>query len=162
MGVTNDLGTVAAMTPGDTRAPARLRALPSWLLNQAALPANRLVGERLAEAGIRRHQFSLLTALDEFGPASQADLSRHTMIDRSDMVATVNELAGQGLVARAPDPADRRRNLVSITAAGRRRLRGYERLVADAQDALLAPLSAGERHQLVALLTRVVEHHAGP
>jgi DNA-binding MarR family transcriptional regulator len=148
------------MEIGDGGAPARLRAMPSWLINQAALPANRLVTEGLAGVEMRRYHYSLLAALDESGPASQADLSRGTTIDRSDMVATVNELVQQGLVERAPDPTDRRRNVVSITPAGRRQLRKLDRLLGNVQDELLAPLSADERRQLVDLLTRVVDHHA--
>jgi DNA-binding MarR family transcriptional regulator len=141
-------------------APARLRAMPSWLINQAALPAHRLVTEGLAGAAMRRYHYALLAALDEVGPASQADLSRGTTIDRSDMVATVNELAEQGLVERTPDPTDRRRNIVTITPAGRRQLRKLDRLLSKVQDELLAPLSAAERRQLVDLLTRIVDHHA--
>jgi DNA-binding MarR family transcriptional regulator len=149
------------MRPVDVSAvPARLRAQPSWLVNQVAIPANRLVGDALAEAGIRRHHYSLLAALDEFGPASQADLSRRTTIDRSDMVATVNELAADGLVERTPDPADRRRNVVTLTSTGRRRLRKLDDVLSSAQDQLLAPLSSKERTQLAALLTQLVDHHA--
>ncbi|HET6951722.1 MAG TPA: MarR family transcriptional regulator [Acidimicrobiales bacterium] len=148
------------MAATDGSAPARLRALPSWLLNQAALPANRLVSEALAGAGTRRYHYSLLAALDETGPASQAELSRRTTIDRSDMVATINELAAGGLVERTPDPDDRRRNVVTITPAGRRQLGKLDRLIAAAQDELLAPLSPGERRQLVDLLARIVGHHA--
>jgi DNA-binding MarR family transcriptional regulator len=139
---------------------ARVRTQPSWLLNQAAIAANRLVAEGLAGAGARRYHYALLAALAEAGPASQADISRRTTIDRSDMVATVGELAERGLVERAPDPRDRRRNVVSLTAAGRRHLRRLDTLVARAQDELLAPLSPTERRQLVDLLTRVVDHHA--
>jgi DNA-binding MarR family transcriptional regulator len=141
-------------------APARVRSKPSWLLNQATLPANRLVADALAAIDARRHHYVLLAALDEGGPASQAELSRRTTIDRSDMVATVTELAERGLVERAPDPRDRRRNVVTLTAAGRRHLRRLDTLVARAQDGLLAPLSPAERRQLVDLLTRVVDHHA--
>lgn len=139
---------------------SRLRMLPTWLLNQAALPGNRLVAAALAEVGTRRHQYTLLTALDEDGPASQADLSRHTMIDGSDMVATVNELVEQGFVARSPDPADLRRNVVSLTPAGRRQLRKLDRVIDSVQDELLAPLSRTERTQLVSLLTRIIDQHA--
>jgi DNA-binding MarR family transcriptional regulator len=101
-----------------------------------------------------------LTTLDEIGPASQADVSRTTMIHGSDLVATVNELTEQGLVQRAPDTADLRRNIITITATGRRRLRTLDRLIDKAQHELLAPLSLGERAQLVGLLTRVVNYHA--
>ncbi|MGH9249781.1 MAG: hypothetical protein ACRD0W_09745 [Acidimicrobiales bacterium] len=48
---------------------------------------------------------------------------------------------------------------VSITAAGRRRLRALGTVLARLQEALLAPLSAPERDQLVTLLRRVDDHH---
>lgn len=143
-------------------APARLRAQPSWLINQIAVPANRLVTEGLARAGTRRYHYSLMAALDEVGPASQAELSRRTTIDRSDMVATTNELVEQGYVERSLDPGDRRRNVVSMTPAGRRRLRQLDRLLAEVQHQLLAPLSPKERTCLITLLTRLVDHHANP
>jgi DNA-binding MarR family transcriptional regulator len=148
--------------PMSPSAPTRVRMKPSWLLNQAAIPANRLVAACLAGIQARRHHYVLLAALDEVGSASQAELSRRTTIDRSDMVATVNELAERGLVQRAPDPTDRRRNVVSLTAAGRRHLRKLDTLLTKVQDDLLAPLSPDEREQLVHLLTRVVDHHAAP
>lgn len=150
------------------RAPARVRALPSWLLNQAALAANRSVAAGLAAVDARRHHYLLLAALDEAGPASQADLSRRTAVDRSDMVAAVNELAARGLVERGHDASDRRRNVITLTAAGRRHLGTLEALLSGVQDELLAPLSPAERRELVALLTRVVgaapgaEPGAGP
>lgn len=140
--------------------PSRLRALPSWLVNQTAVPATSLVSTALASADARRNHYKVLAALDEYGPASQATLSRRGGIDRSDMVAAINELADRGFVERAPDPTDRRRNVVTLTRKGRGRLRTLDRLVAQAQDELLAPLSPRERAQLVDLLTRVVDHHA--
>ncbi|WP_219417791.1 MarR family winged helix-turn-helix transcriptional regulator [Pseudonocardia nigra] len=140
-------------------APARLRARPSWLLNQAALPAQRLVADGLATVGARRPHFSVLAALDEFGPASQAALGRRCGIDRSDMVALVNDLAAADLLRRTPDPQDRRRNVIAITEAGREHLHTLNRLLDETQEELLAPLSAAEREQLVRMLTAVVDHH---
>jgi DNA-binding MarR family transcriptional regulator len=61
--------------------------------------------------------------LEEFGPASQASLGRRTSMDRSDVVAALNDLARDGLVRRSPDPADHRRNVITITPAGAARLR---------------------------------------
>jgi DNA-binding MarR family transcriptional regulator len=141
-------------------APARLRRLPSWLLNQSALAAQRLVADGLGAVGAHRSHYAVLAALDEFGADSQAALGRRSGIDRSDMVALVDRLADDGLVDRRPDPADRRRNVVTLAPAGRRRLRGIDAAVGRVQDDLLAPLSSRERDQLVALLTRVVEHNA--
>jgi MarR family transcriptional regulator, lower aerobic nicotinate degradation pathway regulator len=141
-----------------TQAPRRLRRLPSWLLNQAALHAQRVVSERLAAEGIRRHHFSVLVALDDDGPSSQAALGRRLWIDRSDMVAVINDLEQDGLVARDRDERDRRRNVIRLTPAGRRALKRLDARVEEAQAALLKPLTAAERRTLEQLLTRVVEH----
>lgn len=142
-------------------APARLRSMPSWLLNQVALPARRIVSEALGDVSARRPHYSVLSALEEFGPASQAALGRRCGIDRSDMVALVNELASAGRLERTPDPDDRRRNVVAITDAGREFLSELDRLLRHAQDELLAPLSSPERAELTRLLDAVLAHHSG-
>lgn len=141
-------------------APARLRSMPSWLLNQVALPAQRIPAEALGSVGARRQHYSVLSALDEFGPASQAALGRRCGIDRSDMVALVNELAAAGRLERTPDAEDRRRNVIAITDAGRTFLSELDLLLQDAQDDLLAPLSSAERAELVRLLGAVLAHHS--
>ncbi|WP_407660938.1 MarR family winged helix-turn-helix transcriptional regulator [Kitasatospora purpeofusca] len=149
--------TPGAMT--DHAAPARVRGLPSRLLAVNALHADRLVNDGLAAEGARKWHFAALTALTEGGPASQSDLSRRTGIYRSDMVAVVNELAERGLVERTPDPADRRRNVITVTTEGRAHLRRLDTVVDAAQDALLAPLDADDRARLTELLTRLLDHH---
>ncbi|WP_067906800.1 MarR family winged helix-turn-helix transcriptional regulator [Actinomadura rubrobrunea] len=146
-------------TPADAT-PARLQDAPSWLINQVSLHAQRLVAAHMAAAGARGYHYRLLAALEEFGPASQADLGRRTGIDRSDVVAMLNELSDQGLVRRSPDPSDRRRNVITITPAGTRRLHRLDRVLAQIQDELLAPLSPDERGELVRLLSRVLAHHS--
>ncbi|MGW6978137.1 MarR family winged helix-turn-helix transcriptional regulator [Streptomyces sp. NPDC054932] len=143
-----------------TLVPARLRELPSRLLGQASTHAQRLVAEGLSGADARKWHYAALVALEESGPASQATLSARTGIHRSDLVSVINELAARELVERAPDPEDRRRNVITLTAPGRRRLRKLEQILDAAQEELLAPLSTGEREQLTRLLGRIVEHHA--
>ena len=104
----------------------------------------------------------MLSALEEFGPASQAALGRRCGIDRSDVTAAVGEVVDAGLVQRFPDPADRRRNIVQITDPGRAHLRRLDAELAAAQAERLTPLSDAERATLVRLLTRLADHHAGP
>ncbi|MET1074071.1 MAG: MarR family transcriptional regulator [Umezawaea sp.] len=142
----------------DESPPTRLRTMASWLMTQIAVGADRLVGERLATADTRRHHYRVLAALDEFGPSSQAEVARNCGVHSSDVVAVVTELVGKGLVDRSPDPADRRRNTITITAVGVGKLRELDALLADVQDELLASLSPGERDELVRLLGRVLEH----
>uniref|UniRef100_A0AAU2JY34 MarR family transcriptional regulator n=1 Tax=Streptomyces sp. NBC_00049 TaxID=2903617 RepID=A0AAU2JY34_9ACTN len=147
-------------TPENEAVPARLRELPSRLLGQASAHAQRLVTEGLSGADAHKWHYAALVALDESGPASQATLSTRTGIHRSDLVAVINELAERELVERTPDPGDRRRNVVTLTPLGRRRLRKLGQLLDAAQDELLSPLSPQERDQLTRLLGRIVEHHA--
>jgi MarR family transcriptional regulator, lower aerobic nicotinate degradation pathway regulator len=139
--------------------PAAWEQLPSWLLTQTASHAQRLVGEGFSSVQARGYHFRLLATLAEFGPASQAALGRRSGIHLSDMVAAINELADRKLVERVPDSADRRRNIISLTAAGKRQLRRLEKRLAECQDELLVPLSAEERQRLTDLLSRLLDHH---
>jgi DNA-binding MarR family transcriptional regulator len=102
--------------------PSRLTSKPTWLIGQASIHAHRLLTDALAGVGSRGYHYRLLAALAEFGPASQASLGRRTEMDRSDVVAALNELAGRGLVNRTADPHDSRRNIVTITPTGKAEL----------------------------------------
>ncbi len=139
--------------------PGRLAARPSWLLTQLAVHAHRLAAEGFGELGARGYHYRILAALDEFGVASQAELGRRCAMDRSDVVAAINELAAPGFVERAPDPQDRRRNMVSLTEAGERQLRRLDAALDRAQDDLLAPLGAADRQTLTRLLAELLRHH---
>ncbi|MEW1747885.1 MarR family winged helix-turn-helix transcriptional regulator [Streptomyces angustmyceticus] len=136
-------------------APSRIRALPSWLLGRAAARGHRLVADALAAEGMRMMHHAVLSAVGELGPVSQAELGRTLRIDPKDMVAIVNDLQRDGLVTRTPDPHDRRKNAVEISADGRRRLRRTQQLGDEANAELTADLTPAEREQLVALLTRI-------
>ena len=144
----------------EAKVPRRLQGLPSRLLNLAAGYAQRQVGERLATLDSRKWHYATLAALEEFGPDSQSGLSDRTGIYRSDLVATINELTARGLVVRAPDPADRRRNAITLTDEGRRHLKQLDLLIADAEAEFLAPLSEVDRGELIRILKLIVGHHS--
>ena len=138
-------------------APTRLRGKPSWLISKASARAHRLIAEAMAAVGGRAYHLAILAALDEFGPDSQVRIGQRCGIDQSDMNAMVNELTGQGHVARAVDPSDRRRNLITLTPAGQRRLDELDTTLSRVQGDLLNALSAAERDHLAVLLTRVLD-----
>jgi DNA-binding MarR family transcriptional regulator len=150
---------LTGMTLAENATPARLKQKPSWLISQISMHAHRLLTEELATAGSRGYHYRLLAALQEFGPASQVKLGRRTGMDRSDVVAVLNDLAQRGLAERSPDPADHRRNVITITPAGAAHFERLDRLLAGVQDELLAPLSPAERKVLTGLLARVLDHH---
>jgi DNA-binding MarR family transcriptional regulator len=137
--------------------PERLRQLPTWLTAEVARRGRRLVNASLAQDGARRQHFTVLASLSEQGPASQAELGRRLSIDRSDLHALLAELESDGLVARVRDERDRRRNVVTLTRAGRGALARLGKRIDAAQDALLEPLSAGERQELSRLLQKLLE-----
>jgi DNA-binding MarR family transcriptional regulator len=141
-------------------APSRLQKQPTWLISQTSIRAHRLLADALATMDARGYHYRLLAALAEFGPASQAALGRRTDMDRSDVAAALVELADGRFVKRSADPLDRRRNVITITPAGTRKLLRLDEVVAEVQDTLLAPLSPLERRTLVRILTRLLEHHS--
>jgi DNA-binding MarR family transcriptional regulator len=141
---------------------SRILEMPTWLITRAYAYSHRLLAEGFAAADARGYHYRLLAALEEFGQDSQAALGRRTSIDRSDVVAALNELADRGLVERSPDPDDRRRNIITITPGGTEQLRTLAHVLTGVQEKLLAPLSTAERTQLTGLLTRLLEHDAQP
>jgi DNA-binding MarR family transcriptional regulator len=137
-------------------APERLTSKPTFLVTQAATAAHRLASEAFERVGARGYEYRALAVLEELGPSTQADLGRAARMDRSDVATTLDVLERDGLVRRAPDPADRRRKVARISASGRRRLRRIETELDRAQDRFTAALSETERTRLVRLLTKVI------
>ncbi|MUN40885.1 MarR family winged helix-turn-helix transcriptional regulator [Actinomadura litoris] len=151
----------AADMPADgaIEAPERLRRRASRLLSQMSVRSDRLITDGLARVDARKWHYAVLASLQEYGPGSQATLSRNTGIYRSDMVGVLNELAERGDVERTPDPGDRRRNVITITEQGRRHLRRLDDVLDDLHEELLAPLLPEERDQFVGMLRRLLDHH---
>jgi DNA-binding MarR family transcriptional regulator len=141
------------------RTPDRLRKRPTWLLGQAAARASALLAAGFAEhgEGLRGYHYRLLAALDQSGPSSQADLGRDTGIDRSDVTAAVADLEARNLVEREIDPDHRRRKIVSITKPGSTTLRRLDGMLDGVQQELLAPLSATQQKQFMAIISRLGE-----
>ena len=140
--------------------PERLKLQLSRLVGMTAAQTRHVAGNALAAAGAGKDDFVVLAALAELGPASQAALSGRTRIYTSDLVSVLNGLADSGWIRRAPDPADKRRNVITITGDGERRLAELDRVLAGVNDQIMAPLSRDERQQLFALLGRVNAHLA--
>ena len=133
----------------------RVAGRPTWLLSQANIRAQGILADAFAAEGLRGYHFRLLAALDQYGPSSQADLGRYTGIDRSDVVAALNDLVADGVARRAPDPADARRNIVTLTARGRGTLVRLDAALDGVQSAVLEPLTRPEQKTLVRLLAKL-------
>jgi DNA-binding MarR family transcriptional regulator len=68
-------------------------------------------------------EMAALKYLDQGGPATSSELARADRISPQSMGATLAVLQQRELVARDRDPGDGRRILLSITEAGRQRIR---------------------------------------
>jgi len=137
--------------------PARLSDRPTWLISRTYARSHRILNEAFAASGtgLRSYHYRLLAALEEAGPSSQADLSRGTSVDRSDVVALLGDLEQAGLIDRTVDPAHRRRNIVTLTRAGKKQLKALDRIVDEVQERVMEPLTPAERTRLVKLLRRL-------
>ncbi|RKN47165.1 MarR family winged helix-turn-helix transcriptional regulator [Streptomyces hoynatensis] len=135
--------------------PPSLTALTTYLLSRTGKAARGRLGERLAPRGMLLWHMAVLAALADFGPHPQRRLAERLAIHVSDMARIVEELGGAGWVDRERDPADRRRVVVSLTAAGRELLGELTDEARAVQEEVLAPLSPRERDTLHALLLRV-------
>lgn len=92
---------------------------PSALLaHELRETLGRVVRRLRAEPGPSPGRMAVLSRLDRGGPASVSDLAAAERMRPQSMAQTVRALEDAGLVSRRPDPADRRRAFVELTAAG--------------------------------------------
>lgn len=104
--------------------------------------------------GLRSRHLITLTVLRDHGGTTQAALATTLGVDRTNLVGVLNDLEGDGLIARRRSQEDRRRHLVELTTAGRRKLAEAELALAAVEDEVLAALGPAEREQLYGLLAR--------
>ena len=128
-----------------------LEDLTSYLLSMSGQEARRRLAGQVA-----LDEFALLARLEEHGPSSQKTLGERLRKDPADIVRLIDAAEANGVVRRDLDPADRRRRVVSLTAAGEARLTEAMATALRAQDQLLAPLSAAERLTLHEFLERLL------
>jgi DNA-binding MarR family transcriptional regulator len=144
------------------RTPTRVKDRPTWLISRAYARSSGLLnaGFEAHGSGLRSYHYRLLAALEEWGPASQADLGRSTGIDRSDVTAALAELESRNLIERTVNPEHKRRNIVTLTPEGREQLRDLDTVLDAIQDELLAPLTATQRRQFITLMSRLLDDSA--
>jgi DNA-binding MarR family transcriptional regulator len=82
----------------------------------------RLLRQRVAGSDLDPGSFWLLKTLAQQGPLRVTELAGCASLDTSTVSRHVSQLERAGLIGRTPDPADRRAQLVELSAAGRERL----------------------------------------
>jgi len=125
------------------------------LLIQINKALHRRTSEELL--GMRLKAFLLLGYVRDRGAVSQQELETGLLMDANSVVLLLNETEAAGLSVRRRDPADRRRHMVDLTAAGRAAVERAEKAREGIEDDVLSDLSPDERKTLRKLLGRVLE-----
>ncbi|HEY2072427.1 MAG TPA: MarR family transcriptional regulator [Gaiellaceae bacterium] len=137
--------------------PAELVSRTGFLLGRLGMALKMQTMDAFEAEGFSAYQYSVLALLDEGPRTAQAAIADALQYDPSQLVAMLDGLEERGLIERRRDPSDRRRQMVSLTAAGKRQLAAFRKLVQRIEDEFLGPLDDDERRELHDLLLRVAE-----
>lgn len=90
-----------------------------YLLNQAAEATSRSFHASYKSTyGMTRTQWRVLAHLGKFGSMTARDICTRSHVEKTKVSRAVAALEAEGLLARAPSEADRRAEMLSLTAAG--------------------------------------------
>lgn len=121
----------------------------------------RRLREVAALGDLTPSQTSVLSRLERGDPASASDLAALERVRPQSMAATLAAIQEHGLIRRDPDPADGRRQLISLTDEGREAIAGSRRQREEwLARALTDHYTEAERQTVIealALLDRLVE-----
>ncbi|WP_439156147.1 MarR family winged helix-turn-helix transcriptional regulator [Yoonia sp.] len=141
--------------------PSLLESLVGYNLKRAYVIIENDFRATLSEFAMSPRVFSALTLIAQVPNLTQSDLSRRLGIERSGLVAIVDELEGNGYVRRVPVPRDRRVQALCPTPDGLTLYREAVRLVRAHEDRVLTMLGTEERAQLIGLLQKIRQCEQG-
>jgi DNA-binding MarR family transcriptional regulator len=88
-------------------------------LRESMMAVTRQMRRHRPDHGLTLTQMELLGEVSRTGVTTPAELGARLHVRVQSLTDSINELLGRGLIARRPDEADRRRQLIEITDAGR-------------------------------------------
>jgi DNA-binding MarR family transcriptional regulator len=136
--------------------PALLKTELGWLLAQVLTAYHRAAAPAVETMPAGLRGYLVLAAAASGCANNQLEVARRLGVDRSVMVGVLDDLETAGLVARKPNPTDRRERAIAVTAAGTERLAAIQSQLERATDHVLAPLPATKREDLLDMLHAVV------
>lgn len=132
---------------------------PCFLIRRAYQVASAAFTEASAAFGITSRQFAMLTAIMSRPGIDQITLAGLAGSDRSTTALVVSNLEAAKLIKRNPDPGDRRRWLLTASAAGTRSWKNVSRIGERVQARVLSPLTPPQRQHVVLLLEKLLSTH---
>lgn len=121
----------------------------------------RRLRELATDGDLTPSQTAVLNRLWKDGPSSASGLASAERVRPQSMATIVAALKQRGLIERTPDPEDKRRQLISLSVAGRRRAESNRQVREEwLARAIHERYSEGERRTILealALLERLTE-----
>jgi DNA-binding MarR family transcriptional regulator len=109
--------------------------------------------------GMNLRNMVVLAYLRDHPGTSQQAMTEGLHMDSNTGVLVLNDLEDLEYAERRRDPADRRRHIVDITAAGLEALERAEMAQGSIEDEMLSGLSVAERAELRRLLVKALQEH---
>ena len=141
------------------RLPQELVASTAFLLGRLGYACKGRAVEEFEVLGFSPYHYSVLALLSEGERETQATIADALGVDRSQLVGLLDSLEERGMIERRRDPHDRRRHVVSLTAAGKKQLAKFRSLIKRLDEDIVAPLDPESRETLHELLLRIASHH---
>jgi DNA-binding MarR family transcriptional regulator len=135
--------------------PECLRGNLNWLLTQAHYALASELAAAFEPIGITPRGHAVLGAA-RTGAHTQKALADLVGLDKTTMVATLDELELAGLARRVPSPGDRRAHVVEVTGLGERRLAAAGELIGKVQADVLGSLEPQAASALIGALSQLV------
>jgi DNA-binding MarR family transcriptional regulator len=110
----------------------------------------------LEEVGVSPRGHSVLAAALS-GEHTQIELARMVGLDKTTMVATLDELQEAGLAERRPSATDRRARVIAVTDAGRRTVEEAAQIASRVNDDVLSALPPNDREVFIDALRQLVD-----
>jgi MarR family transcriptional regulator for hemolysin len=129
---------------------------PGHLISLAARGFTRLSEARLKPLGFGVGHLPVLVALRDGRASTQRDLARFAKIEQPPMAQMLDRMARDGLIERAPDPADGRSRRITLTDTAQARLPEAIAVLLAGNAEVLAGFTAEEAATLTGLLTRLI------
>jgi MarR family transcriptional regulator, transcriptional regulator for hemolysin len=132
----------------------------AWLLYRAHWALAAELTAALAPLGVSARAYHVLRAALS-GEHTQTELAEMVGLDKTTMVVTVDELERDGFAERRPSPHDRRARIITVTAAGKRKLAEADKVKERVQADVLGELPARDQKALIDALDKLVQGRLG-
>lgn len=130
------------------------------LIGRIQMQCTAFIDEALEPFGLTRGTFDVLTALRRAGAPyclSPKQIAQSLLLSGAGLTSRLNKLEAQNLLARLPEPNDRRTLRVQLTAVGEIVINEAIPKVFEAQRSRLLPLGPDGQQRLVHELVRFAE-----